>query len=476
MKTWTFLRRLLRYRPWLFAVNCLAWGIFHSIPVLIGLVVREIFNSLTGSAVAGLNSWTLLALLAGVWVVRIGTFGGAFYVWATYWFTLEGLLRRNILEWLVAGAGARRLPDSPGEAISRFRDDVEEVLHYIEGWVDFGGLLLFAVIALAIMAQINIYITVVVFLPLLGIVLVANKLTTRIRAYRRANREATGRVTGFIGEMFGAVQAVKVASAERNVVAYFRTLNDARRKAALRDSLFTELLRSINVNMVNVGTGVILLMAAGTMRSGSFTVGDFALFVSYLPRITNIMHFFGDQIASHKRMSVSIERIMRLLTGAPEEQITQQAPLYLDGQFPAVPPVERRVEDRLVALEARGLTYRHPASGRGIEGANLRLERGTMTVITGRIGSGKSTLLRVLLGLLPRDSGEIRWNGQLVEDPSSFMVPPRAAYTAQVPRLFSETLRDNILLGQPEEEANLDAAIHLAVMEEDVETLEDGLD
>jgi len=55
-------------------------------------------------------------------------------------------------------------------------------------------------------------------------------------------------------------------------------------------------------------------------------------------------------------------------------------------------------------------------------------------------------------------------------------VPPRAAYTAQVPRLFSETLRENILLGLPEDSAALADAVRSAVLDEDVATLEAGLE
>ncbi len=97
-------------------------------------------------------------------------------------------------------------------------------------------------------------------------------------------------------------------------------------------------------------------------------------------------------------------------------------------------------------------------------------------MLTGRIGAGKTTLLSVLLGLLPHDGGEIRWNGLLVEDPGTFFVPPRSAYTAQVPRLFSATLRDNLLLGRPDNPSALNAAIHAAVLEPDVLALEHGLD
>jgi ATP-binding cassette, subfamily B, bacterial len=121
--------------------------------------------------------------------------------------------------------------------------------------------------------------------------------------------------------------------------------------------------------------------------------------------------------------------------------------VYLHGLFPEVPAVERTPADRLERLEAVDLTYKHPSSGRGIEGVSLRLERGSFTVVTGRIGSGKSTLLAVILGLLPRQAGVIRWNGEEVRDPTSFFRPPRSAYTPQVPRLFSEALRENVLLG-----------------------------
>jgi ATP-binding cassette subfamily B protein len=85
-------------------------------------------------------------------------------------------------------------------------------------------------------------------------------------------------------------------------------------------------------------------------------------------------------------------------------------------------------------------------------------------------------LLRSLLGLLSKDTGELLWNGQPISDPATFMTPPRCAYTPQVPRLFSESLRDNLLLGEPAKQANLSLAIHAAVLERDIAAMPDGLD
>jgi len=63
-----------------------------------------------------------------------------------------------------------------------------------------------------------------------------------------------------------------------------------------------------------------------------------------------------------------------------------------------------------------------------------------------------------------------------VTDPARFFVPPRSAYTPQVPLLFSESIKENILMGLPEGRVYLRGALHLAVMEKDLAELEFGLD
>jgi len=136
----------------------------------------------------------------------------------------------------------------------------------------------------------------------------------------------------------------------------------------------------------------------------------------------------------------------------------------------------KSASDRLNELAAVKLTYHYPGSTNGIAGIDLTLRRGTLTVVTGRVGSGKTTLLRALLGLLPAESGEVRWNGEKVQKPDQFFVPPRCAYTAQVPRLFSNTLRNNILLGLEKSEEEIYRATKLAVMDRDLEQLDDNLE
>lgn len=117
----------------------------------------------------------------------------------------------------------------------------------------------------------------------------------------------------------------------------------------------------------------------------------------------------------------------------------------------------------------------HPDGELGLEGVDLDVERGEFVVLTGKIGSGKSLVLRGLLGLVPT-SGEIRWNGRPVDDPASFFIPPRTAYTPQVPRLFSDTLANNISFGRSMSGHDLMRAARLAVLEDDIDRLERGYD
>jgi ATP-binding cassette subfamily B protein len=393
-------------------------------------------------------------------------------------FTLVGgaMMRKNMFAHVLSKPGARPMPGSAGESISRFRGDVDEIMQFTQWMRELFGLFTFTLLAVIVMVSINPLITLVAFAPLVVVIVLANMAMSRVMQYREENRRAASRVVGFIAETFGAVQTIKIATAENEVIDEFNRLNDIRRKAALKDRVFEELLRSIFFNAVNLGTGAILILAGQGMRDGSFTVGDFALFIFYLEYITQFMRVFGMTMAKYKQVGVSIRRIEYLMEGATREDMVEHAPVYMDGDYPDIPYHPRTDADRLEELTVSGLTYKHASSGRGIEDVSFNIKRGQFTVVTGRIGSGKTTLLRTLQGLLPAEGGEIRWNGQRVEDPSNFFYTPRSAYTPQVPRLLSDTLQHNILLGLPDERVDIPESVRLAVMERDLETLDHGLE
>lgn len=469
----TFL--LLRQRRWLFVVSSLVFTLIHVMPIVVGVAMKGIFDTLSGVETARFGPWTYLALALALDVARIGTFVAGIWTWVSYWLEIVLHVRNSVVRHLMTAAGSRRLPDSPSEAVTRFRDDVNDIGEYVEYWVDFWGFAAYALVALAIMASIDLRMTALAMVPLALTAVFTNALRPRIRAARRASREATSRVTDFLGESFGNVQAVKVSGREAAMLKRFEGLNRTRRKTALDDTVLTELFRTITDNMVNIATGVILLVGANALRTGDFTVGDFALFVTFLPRLTGVMTFMGLMIVQHKRTGVAYERLGRLMVDAPVESLVTPVNLDLERPQRAFTPAGRAVAP-LRTLRVEGLSYHHPGSSTGIHDVSFELQRGEFIVVTGRVGAGKTTLLRVLLGLLPKDAGAIYYNGELVCDPATFFVPPLAAYTSQVPRLFSDSLRENVLLGGAIADDEVERALDLAVMLPDVSALHHGLD
>ena len=501
LATWLFNWRIIRYRPGLFLAHSLCVVVVFSLQIFPGLLLKAVFDTISGAAGAADLSiigpvavgW-LIALFVGVELARAaGAFGVEWTGW-TYRRVVGALLRSNLFASILRRPGNRPLPDGlnrpPGEAINRFRNDVGEVTDFPTWLPDQAGKILAAIVAIIIMARINLPITLVIFAPLGGIMIVTRLAWGRILHYQRVSAQATDAVTGFLGEIFDGVQAVKLADAEAAVVARLDALSRARQRAEVKKDLFWEALNSINSGAVTFGVGVMLLLAGSAISAGTFTVGDFLLFTTYLWFTTQAPSELGTFYGDYKTQEVSISRLLELIRPEPPQALVEYHPVYERGALPKLPVIRKTAADRLARLEVRNLTYRHtPAeNGRGIEGINLTVPRGSFTVVTGRVGSGKSTLLRVLMGLLPKDAGEIFWNGERVEDLAALMRPPRCAYTSQTPRLFSDTLRENILLGTAddcrggvpppagEETSPLQRAIHLAVLEEDIAALEHGLD
>lgn len=208
-------------------------------------------------------------------------------------------------------------------------------------------------------------------------------------------------------------------------------------------------------------------------------IGDFALFIYYLGFVTDFTQFFGMFLAHYAQTRVAFQRMETLLQGATPDTLVAPHPLYLSGSLPVLSATTQHQmgeQEKLQQLQEKGLSYYYPDTGRGIADVSFCLQRGSLTVITGRIASGKTTLLQAVLGLLHKDAGAILWNGQEIQDPAAFFVPPHSAYTAQVPRLFSATLKENILLDLPDDPQRIANAIHTAVMEHDIAELEHGLE
>ncbi|MEU5839500.1 ABC transporter ATP-binding protein [Streptomyces diacarni] len=475
MKPYKAFWEIIRLTPGLYALNAVLQIFRSCIPLLPALIVREIMNRLTAQPGLSAGLGILLVLLVGVVLARVTALLASVTADAVSSSYGTGLLLRNSVARILHKPGAQGMRHSSGDVVNRLTTDTAAVSEMLMSTLVVVGSAAQAGIAFAVMFSIAPLITSVVMVPLLAAGLLINMTSNRIKKYHAQSRQAAGEVSSFLREVFHAAQAIQLANAQGRVGDRFREVNDTRRRRTLQSRFFTAVfLSSVWTTTSALGTGIVLVMAAGSFRAGSFTVGDLALFVAYLGWITEFTALFSQNLAAYKQATVSFQRLVDVLPdGATPAELVEHHPVR---PVPDPMLVEKAGGQPLEVLKVSGLTYQYPESGRGVKAVDLTIPRGSFVVVTGPVGSGKTTLLRSVLGLLPQQEGSISWNGRELDDPAEFFVSPHTAYTPQVPRLSSETVRENILAGLSVPPDRLQGAIRSAVLDRDLSGLEKGLD
>ncbi|MHA1218898.1 MAG: hypothetical protein ACTSO5_09485 [Candidatus Heimdallarchaeaceae archaeon] len=160
----------LSYKPGLVFAGFLSDILFFLQPLAAAIIAREIFNKLEGVAGwnIGVNIWVLVLLVLPLTLTMrlVGDFVFIFTMWV---FILASriLIRRNMLLGIFKKPGAVALPDSPGEAVSRFRGDIEEVMWFVYHLTSFFSLGVFTGISFYLMGDINWKVTAFVSIPFL---------------------------------------------------------------------------------------------------------------------------------------------------------------------------------------------------------------------------------------------------------------------------------------------------------------------
>lgn len=473
---------LIKYKPFLYMLTIVLNLLIGFIPLIEGMVIKWFFDIIEGKEISIFRPYQLIILISVISIIHILLMRIYFVKSSFHNFYISILLRRNMLNSILKKHGGKAIDSSVGQVINSFRDDVSQIKTSLFWFATLIGQIIRAIGAVVILLFINVKITLIVFIPLVLVIRLAQKSEKNIEENREEGRKATGAVNGAVGEIFESILSIKVSGAKKDLMNNLKTLNEKRNKAMIKDSMLSKVVDSIYNNIINIGTGVILLLGVGAISKGRFTVGDFSIFVYYLASITDSVESFGNFIVYFKQTKVGYRNILNQI-GMEEnpENLVRHKNIYLD-KYPKEKAHNEKglgkssLDNELRTIEVKGLTYLYNQSENGIKDINFTLKKGEVLVISGHTGSGKTTLLKSLIGLLPKGEGEIYWNGKRVENAKEFFIPPISAYTSQVPNLFSDTVKNNILLGLSEKDVDLDGAIKASVFERDLKELDNGLD
>ena len=277
---WALAWRVSQHRPKEFWLGWLLFVVFFMMPAVSGYLLGRGYDALERGDTAETMWWA--AAIAVSETIRMVSIHHGALIWTKAWIHMQTLLRANMLAAQMASGGvhAGQPIGSAGSAITHFRDDTEDVANLVDGMVDISGGVVFTVIAGFVLGAADARAAAVLVIPLLGVGIATRVLDTRIKEYRAADRRATEGVTGLLGDVMAAATTVKVNDATEPMLRRLAALVERRRFTAVRDRVLEEGVQAFSQGAADIGLGLVLLVSAGAIASGSFDLGTLALFTA----------------------------------------------------------------------------------------------------------------------------------------------------------------------------------------------------
>jgi ATP-binding cassette subfamily B protein len=283
--------------------------------------------------------------------------------------------------------------------------------------------------------------------------------------HRRTMNTADTEAAGQAVDALLNYETVKSFGAEsRAAESYDRALG-VYGEAALKANSSLAFLNGVQALIMNVGLGVMAVMAgyeaaAGRMGPGDVTAAVLILISLYAP--LNILGFAYREI---RQSFIDMEEMLK---------VTRQQPLVAD--MPNAPPLPRSPDRGGASLAFEGVSYRHDARSSGLEEVAFVVPPGTTTALVGPSGSGKSTIVKLALRLLDPQQGRVLMEGVDARDVTQASLRQAVALVPQDVALFNDSIRVNIAFARPEaDDAAVWAAAEAAELADFIRALPDGM-
>ena len=403
--------------------------------------------------VAGDVLWPTVGIIAALLVTApVPWFTGR---WFPQWWVTQML--RISLRLVHGQTGPRRVSaHTPAEVVAQ-GGDTERVVILADHIVDIVTSMFLIVVMTAISGS------VVPGLFFAGTMVLSGLAATLFgpRLKRAAQRTVAARAAFATSLVSGlsAARTVKLAGATRPVLEHLARL-DAERSERQRHEIAIQVWAR---STPSLASGLLPIGAWALYLNGRLSSASVLIIVSTL----GAARWFAWTAASLVAQMPSA-RVWTARTAAMSGVSAYSAPVpgvdIVAGTAPEPPSVDRTPLRR---LDLVGFGAVHEDGTVGVHDVDLTVRRGELVLVVGPVGAGKSSLLRALAGIV-HHVGELRWNGEPVESPEQFLRPNQVGYVAQLPRVLSGTIADNIVLGH-----RVDArqAVTTAQLEHDLRVL-----
>ncbi len=436
----------------------------YLIPLIIRFTIDHVLGDQSAAAVPAADwlRFTVLApetrhwlrsrlwLLAAAVVVCAILQGGFDYLRARYAATASENLAYNLRNRLFDHINRLSFQTlnslETGDLIQRGTSDVQTVRLFLESQlIEVARIFIMVAAALPIMLMLSPSMTLVstVLLPL--VILGSVYYFLWVRKYYQAMAESEAAMSTVLQENLTGIRTVQAFSREQYEQEKFdRTNLDYRRRMRAMMRLvagywgFSAFLCMGQICLV-------LVVGAHWARRDLLSVGTFAAFLTYIAMLVWPIRSLGHILSEAGRANVAVDRIQTILGKPKESNPTNPRKPMITGQ-----------------IEFRNVSFAYEPGYPALKNLTFSVNPGQTVAILGRTGSGKSTLVNLLPRLLDYTTGSITVDHtELKQIPREWM-REHVGMVMQEPFLYSKTIRENILLGDPNNGAREKSAVRAA--------------
>ena len=411
---------------------CCSVGFVYVSKKLVDTAVAMYSGADTGNALAVWAGFMVAVILVRILVNALRT-----YLQTRTEISMKNGLRHRLFDIVLHLQGDGAVRRHSGDILNRMQEDVRMVSSVMAVSVPslFGTALQFtAALVFLVVLDVRLAAVIVAVVPV-GI-LIGRFVTARVRKLTLDIRESDSLVQSHIQESIQHVNVLQSLEYTSVSASELNELQDGLYGNEIRRTRFSILSRIVISVAFQAGHAVAFLWGVYGIASGTVTYGMMTAFLQLVGQIQRPLVDMSSMIPSLIHATASVDRIMEI-ESLPREDTPE--PVFMDGT---------------AGVRMEGVCFAYPDSASDVlHDFSFDFAPGSRTAVVGPTGAGKSTMIRLLLALLKPKKGVISLYSSCKDDMS---VPVSAAtrcnlvYVPQGNTLFSGTVRENVLMGNPE--------------------------
>lgn len=447
-------------------VGILKFGIPMLIPLLIKYVIDDIINN---GAISVEEKFARLGIALGIAVFIFVIVRPPIEFLRQYlaqWTSNKILydIRKRLYNHLQALSARFYANNQAGQVISRVINDVEQTKDFIltglmNIWLD----CITIIIALSIMFVLDVKLTLAAIIVFPVYILTVYFFFGRLRNLTRKRSQALAEVQGFLHERVQGMSVIKSFAIEDNEAVNFDKHNSNFLQRAFTHTRWNAYSFAAINTVTDLGPLIVIGSGAVLAINGSITVGTLAAFVGYLEQLFGPLRRLVSSFTTLTQSFASMDRVFQLMDESYDIK-NKKGALPLEIQ-----------EGR---IEINNVSFRYNADESTIlNHINLDIEQGETVAFVGMSGGGKSTLINLIPRFYDVTDGEIKIDGTNIKSYLTGSLRHQIGLVQQDNVLFSDTIKENILLGRPDAtDEEVIAAAKMANAHDFIMELTDGYD